>query len=571
MGLHPFPFGLCITASFAVGIALALFFPLLTIRTAYLSLAAIGAPLLAYGDGYTGLAGGCLIAMALPAYNFCLFGRNSLFAHASVSICQQLAVAGAVFTALFFGAVGVLFGRSAPYPVSNFRHSPQGLLFVCVGLMWGSAVLERQIGNCLVRSTRKDNNTKSSNAQINIIDPSTTEQSQSQSASSIASPAASDDGAPPGLEPKRTNGGGVCGRTWRRTTARFWQKRSGLTSVDQERRTRALTVLALVIACVLVPTAMYRTYAHAVIAVRLDPNQPPALIPDVSRQASASALLHTVLPPAVATVSHQLHLTVPDQSAGSDVVNRLNWLKDGFVVMTLNVQQGVNQRGSFNGDGVADLIRKYNTSIVGLQESDSVHVFTGNVDITRYLSEELHMIEAYGLTTRQSSVGVALLSYLPLGPTRAVKLPSSGGVGEAAEAKCLQRQMIESSFVYGGVNITLMCVHVEYMCIADRSAQTQFIADRIMRSDIPSDQPVLLIGDFNTKPDSDEMKQLFKATGLKEATIEAGTATDTEIVVGEGQVDFILYRNLRLISAAADTHSSAVSDHRPVIARFGLL
>jgi hypothetical protein len=47
-----------------------------------------------------------------------------------------------------------------------------------------------------------------------------------------------------------------------------------------------------------------------------------------------------------------------------------------------------------------------------------------------YLSEVLHMEEHYGLNTRMSSVGCAVLSHLPLGETKVYGMPTSRGEGE---------------------------------------------------------------------------------------------------------------------------------------------
>jgi endonuclease/exonuclease/phosphatase family metal-dependent hydrolase len=162
----------------------------------------------------------------------------------------------------------------------------------------------------------------------------------------------------------------------------------------------------------------------------------------------------------------------------------------------------------------------------------------------------------------------------------------------AAYGKCLQRQLIETSFQYGPQRVTLMITHIEYQCLQDRRLQTEFVAERIRNTtgyvwltlffDHPPSasrlipfylficSPLIVLGDFNLQATAPEMAPIF-ATGVKDATIEAGTSTHTEVVVGEGQVDFVLFRDLKVIDARVDDLPHDVSDHRPVIATFALL
>jgi len=106
---------------------------------------------------------------------------------------------------------------------------------------------------------------------------------------------------------------------------------------------------------------------------------------------------------------------------------------------------------------------------------------------------------------------------------------------------------------------------VEYACQSDRMLQALFLADLINQTQ----GPLIILADFNLRPETAEMKEIFK-TGVKDATIEAGTNTFTEVICGEGHIDYILFRDLRLISAFVGENYDA-SDHRPVVATFGLL
>jgi hypothetical protein len=149
----------------------------------------------------------------------------------------------------------------------------------------------------------------------------------------------------------------------RRATSLFTERRSGLTSVDQERRVRALHVLGVVLALVLLPAIGYRLAVHHTIYVGAVP---------------AAVATDAAVAPGLTVTGLMASVTCE----ALDVQRRLSTAA-GLIVMSMNVQQGHKTDGKFNGDILAEMIRQSNASLVGLQESDSVHLFTGNVDIVR--------------------------------------------------------------------------------------------------------------------------------------------------------------------------------------------
>jgi len=158
------------------------------------------------------------------------------------------------------------------------------------------------------------------------------------------------------------------------------------------------------------------------------------------------------------------------------------------------------------------------------------------------------------------------LSHYKLGTTYVHRLPSSP---RSQAGKCLRRQLIETSIMFETTRVAIFVSHLEYHCEEDRALQTAFVAHRIL-SVQKAGTPLIVLADFNLQPHTPEMRTVF-ATGVRDATIQAGTNTTTEVVVGEGHVDYILYHNLQLMHADVLEEHHNVSDHRPVLASFTLL
>ncbi|MHA1198920.1 MAG: endonuclease/exonuclease/phosphatase family protein [Candidatus Heimdallarchaeaceae archaeon] len=84
--------------------------------------------------------------------------------------------------------------------------------------------------------------------------------------------------------------------------------------------------------------------------------------------------------------------------------------KTSLVIMTFNIQQGVNSTGDWNYDGQLEEIRAVDPDILGLQECDPARISGGNIDVVRYFASELNMYSYYGPKTVTNTYGCAILS-----------------------------------------------------------------------------------------------------------------------------------------------------------------
>lgn len=85
-----------------------------------------------------------------------------------------------------------------------------------------------------------------------------------------------------------------------------------------------------------------------------------------------------------------------------------------LTVMTFNIQQGVNETGDKNYQNQLELIREINPDIIGLQESDTPKINTGNSDIVKFFADGLGYYSYYGPKSIMQTYGVALLSRYPI-------------------------------------------------------------------------------------------------------------------------------------------------------------
>jgi endonuclease/exonuclease/phosphatase (EEP) superfamily protein YafD len=80
--------------------------------------------------------------------------------------------------------------------------------------------------------------------------------------------------------------------------------------------------------------------------------------------------------------------------------------------------------------------------------------------------------------------------------------------------------------------------------------------------------PLIVVGDFNSVPNSTEITSLLSETALKDAYAETHNGTHVSTNV-DGPIDYIFYRQAKLNSCY--TKMTETSDHSFVFATFDLL
>ena len=226
---------------------------------------------------------------------------------------------------------------------------------------------------------------------------------------------------------------------------------------------------------------------------------------------------------------------------------------EGLVVVTYNIQQGFNTRGKITPWEILEPLTQISPHILGLQESDTDRISSTNVDIVQWLAHKLNMYTYFGPETRQQTYGVAILSTFPLYNTETYYLTS---VGE-------QTVLIRADIWWRGEPLSVYVTHLGET-EEDRTAQVseilQILSENANRK--------ILIGDFNSLPDSEQMKALTQV--LDDAWIKAGNlhmdplGNTSSALEPVKRIDYILVSGDLTVKTCEVIRHVYGSDHLPV-------
>lgn len=234
--------------------------------------------------------------------------------------------------------------------------------------------------------------------------------------------------------------------------------------------------------------------------------------------------------------------------------------KQVLKVMSYNVYHcsPPSTNGKIDVAAIAKVINAEKPDLVALQEID-VHTPRSGKDLDQ--AKELgrltgmHAFFSKGIDLGGGEYGVAVLSRYPLEETFRMDLPvvpdSKGEPRTLAAVKV--RISKKQALIFASTHLDLKEVN--------RINQTKQIIERFKEEKLP----VILAGDFNTLPNSGEMKmfdQYFTRTCLENC---GGTFP---VVNPDREIDYIMYRpahKLKVISHKVIDEQFA-SDHLPVVA-----
>ncbi|MGD2073095.1 MAG: endonuclease/exonuclease/phosphatase family protein [Candidatus Thorarchaeota archaeon] len=229
--------------------------------------------------------------------------------------------------------------------------------------------------------------------------------------------------------------------------------------------------------------------------------------------------------------------------------------RESLRVMTYNIHQGYNTEGKINPWEILEPITRVDPHIIALQESDMNRITSTNVDIVRWLAHKLDMYSYFGPGTNHQIYGVSLLSTFPLTNTDVYFLSSIED----------QRVLVRGDIEYKGYPLSIYVVHMG-LSEEDRTTQTAQILNIL--SD--NSQDSILLGDFNSTPDSLQMNQFFMY--YRDAWAASGHPADDpssytfSSLFPEKHIDYILipkeweHRVIRCV-ILSDIYAS---DHLPV-------
>lgn len=182
----------------------------------------------------------------------------------------------------------------------------------------------------------------------------------------------------------------------------------------------------------------------------------------------------------VGTIMGVVLLETPKKSVGIDNPIR---------ILSYNIQQGFDENGDKNFEGQFEVIKNANASIIGLQESDTCRISSGNADIVRFVNNRLNYYSYFGPKTVTGTFGIALLSRYPILNAKTFYMESKGE----------QTATIEAQISIGALTYNVYVTHLgNYEDPAiDRS---QIIQQEQILERIGVKTNVILMGDFNFEP-----------------------------------------------------------------------
>lgn len=158
----------------------------------------------------------------------------------------------------------------------------------------------------------------------------------------------------------------------------------------------------------------------------------------------------------------------------------------GLRIVTYNIQQGYREDGQRGHADQLALLRSLDADIIGLQESDTNRISGGNADLVRYFADQLDMYSYYGPSPVVGTFGVALLSRYPIDSPRTFYMHSTGEQTAAIAAQVTVRDQTYN-------------VYVTHLGNGGPLIQQQQVL-----ADVAGKDNVLLMGDFNFRPDSEQ-------------------------------------------------------------------
>ncbi len=162
-------------------------------------------------------------------------------------------------------------------------------------------------------------------------------------------------------------------------------------------------------------------------------------------------------------------------------------------VCTYNIQQGYDASGSKNYAGQLDVLRRVDADVIGLQESDTNRVAGGNADVIRYFADQLNLYSYYGPKTVPGTFGIALLSRYPIENARTFYMYS---VGE-------QTATIAAQIRVGSEVLNVYVTHL--------GNDGPIVQQEAILSEVEARERVVLMGDFNFRPDSAQYRTTTRA------------------------------------------------------------
>ncbi|MCE7055215.1 endonuclease/exonuclease/phosphatase family protein [Algoriphagus sp. AGSA1] len=214
-------------------------------------------------------------------------------------------------------------------------------------------------------------------------------------------------------------------------------------------------------------------------------------------------------------------------------------------------------------EAISRVIVESGAEIVGLQEVD---VFTSrsgsDLDMAKELAEMSGMPFYYfskGIDYKGGEYGTAILSKFPLSETATILLPAE----EGTEQRTIS---IATVSLEDGTSYKFANTHLDYSSASKALSQAERIVDYFEGEK----SPLILVGDFNSTPNS---TPILKLDGRFTRTCKNDCAPTIPVINPNKTIDFIMFSSEKdfKVESHRVIQETYASDHLPVVAELILL
>ncbi len=222
-------------------------------------------------------------------------------------------------------------------------------------------------------------------------------------------------------------------------------------------------------------------------------------------------------------------------------------------ILAYNIKHGLGMDGAIDLERIARVINELQPDVVTLQEVDSVVERTSGVDQTTVLGELTGMHSVFGtfFDYQGGRYGMALLSKYPFISYTNYLLPK----GVEHRAALAGRIKVGGD----GPEVVVVGIHLVWTG-EERYSQ----AARLIEIFEGEEAPVILAGDFNSRPDSDVMALVREAWHIPDKGEDHFTFPSD---APDREIDYIVYRPRDRFEVVEHRviDEPVASDHRPLL------
>lgn len=244
-----------------------------------------------------------------------------------------------------------------------------------------------------------------------------------------------------------------------------------------------------------------------------------------------------------------------------------------FKVLTYNIHGASTAQNKYSLEAIITVLRATCAEIIGIQEVDKNWSARSNwQDQEEIITKELNMHSVFSPTLTEPPVGksklarrygILLLSKFPILKKKLHLMYVNNNPAVTYNGNHLTepRSIIQAKIgLDSRQSVWVICTHLSPGNQKERLRQTGKLKEIIQSTS----GPLILMGDLNAKPHSEELSILKKH--LQDPSVGKGFVTGPKD--NKAQIDYILTRNLAMDDIRVI--ESDASDHRPLLAHIKL-